>query len=59
MKDADWSFVDEGDECTRCGGDGFEECDDFIQCMRSYHIGDEHECSACGGSGLAEDQTVW
>ncbi len=53
----DYAFADEGDDCTWCLGDGFEECDD-IQCLR-HHIGDEHACSACGGSGLAKDQTVW
>lgn len=50
-------------ECSWCGGDGWEVCDDPIQCLND-HIGDpfaggEHPCGACGGSGLAKDQTVW
>jgi hypothetical protein len=48
--------------CTFCGGEGWTECDDPIQCM-GRHIGNDWdslcECKACGGSGLAKDQTVW
>ena len=46
------------EDCSWCGGDGLEECDDPIQCMRP-HIGNEHPCVACGGSGDAKDQTLW
>lgn len=62
MTDAyeDW-FSDP--DCSFCGGEGYEECDDFIQCCAPHHIGNgvyrEHECKACGGSGLAKDQVIW
>jgi hypothetical protein len=49
-------------DCTLCGGDGYTECHDPIQCCRR-HFGTDWdqfcECSACGGSGLAKDQTLW
>jgi hypothetical protein len=59
--DDDW---DENADCSMCGGDGYEECYDPIQCLRRHFGGSpfdggEHECSACGGSGKAKDQTAW
>lgn len=47
---------DERVDCTFCGGEGWSECDDPIQCTRR-HEGDFCECSACDGRGY--DQTVW
>ncbi len=45
-------------DCFHCGGDGWVECDDPIQCTRA-HSGDLHPCASCGGSGLAKDMTIW
>lgn len=74
----DWDFPASGDptddawedfdpdndgRCTRCAGDGFEDCDGSGAddgediCVRANpHV---HNCGACGGSGDAKDQTVW
>ena len=49
---------DDEPDCSWCGGDGWEECDDPIQCTYR-HDWREHPCPACGGSGLAKDQTLW
>lgn len=53
---------DDDPGCTLCGGDGYVQCFDPIQCMR-HHIGNGWDalcpCGACNGSGLAKDQTVW
>ena len=49
-------------DCSYCGGDGYTECDDPIQCC-SRHLDNSWdqmcECKACGGSGLAKDQVIW
>ena len=49
-------------ECFWCGGDGYGECDDPIQCTRR-HLGGSYDdgcpCASCGGSGLAKDMTIW
>jgi len=51
---------DERDDCTICGGEGFVECNDPIQCLDPHEIDNATDrCRACGGSGRAEDQTVW
>lgn len=58
--DTDWDEPgDEDADCTRCGGEGWTECDDPIQCTREHDAGGWHPCKACGGSGDAKDQTVW
>jgi hypothetical protein len=58
-----WVEWSEDDDCTWCGGEGYVECDDPIQCTRPHLDNDrwngECECSACHGSGLAKDQTSW
>jgi hypothetical protein len=46
-------------ECSRCGGDGWQECPDPIQCTRPHNEFGECPCGSCGGSGLAKDMTVW
>jgi hypothetical protein len=50
------------DDCTLCGGEGYQECTDPIQCM-APHIGSpeypECPCIGCGGSGHARDQRIW
>ena len=58
----DFQDYDDGWECTMCGGDGYVECNDPIQCCKP-HTGNGWDqmcaCSACNGSGLAKDQTIW
>lgn len=44
--------------CYWCGGDGWDECDDPIQCTNEHQYG-LCRCSSCGGSGLAKDMTIW
>ena len=45
--------------CHWCGGDGWVECDDPIQCTSPHNRWGECPCSSCGGSGKAEDMTIW
>lgn len=45
--------------CHWCGGDGWDECGDPIQCTSPHNEWDECECSSCGGSGLRRDMTIW
>lgn len=47
------------DSCTFCGGDGWTECDDPIQCTDPRCDGQLCRCTACGGSGRGKDQVVW
>jgi hypothetical protein len=64
LVDDDW----EDTRCTICGGEGYVECDDWIQCT-SRHLTYRHpdtgesvleeRCHACGGTGAAKDQTIW
>lgn len=44
-------------ECTRCGGDGFDECDDPEQCCDPICDGESCRCRACDGRGF--DQVAW
>jgi hypothetical protein len=53
-----WPAEDDETNCTICGGEGWTECDDPIQCM-AEHRGDLCPCLGCGGSGLGSDQRVW
>lgn len=50
---------DEDPDCTICGGEGYDECHDPIQCCQSHTAGDLCPCKGCGGTGLAKDQTIW
>ena len=43
--------------CTWCGGDGFAECDDPIQCCDPACDGQIGPCKACNGQGY--DQWIW
>lgn len=49
----------ESGDCYWCGGDGWEECDDPIQCLDYHNQWGEHRCGSCGGSGRAKDMTIW
>src|SRR5262245_11714987 len=59
---------DDGELCFHCGGEGEEECDDYLECT-SHHRTMTHPetgqffqfcvCGSCGGSGLAKDMTIW
>ena len=56
----DWDDWDDRDpDCSWCAGDGWQECDDPIQCFRPHTEHGLCPCGACGGSGLAKDQTIW
>lgn len=56
----DWDpDYDDDPDCTICGGEGYDECDDPIQCCQAHTAGDLCPCKGCGGSGLAKDQTIW
>lgn len=56
--DLDWNGEDSPD-CYWCAGEGWEECDDPIQCTDEHDVLGQHRCSSCGGSGLAKDMTIW
>jgi hypothetical protein len=59
--DADADDLDDenGGECHFCGGEGYEECDDPIQCTKRHTADGLCPCASCGGSGLAKDMTIW
>lgn len=44
-------------ECTWCGGEGIDECDDPIQCMDPACNGEMCTCTACDGRG--HSQVIW
>jgi hypothetical protein len=50
---------EDGADCSICGGEGYEDCPDPIQCMQGHPIGGMHRCDACGGTGMAKDQVMW
>lgn len=50
---------EDGGDCFWCGGDGWVECDDPIQCTYPHNGLGECPCSSCGGSGAAKDMTIW
>lgn len=52
-----YGWDDDHEPCTQCGGDGWSECDDPIQCMDSECDGEFCTCRACNGRGY--DQVVW
>lgn len=55
-------FVDVGDDpmfCYWCGGEGWVQCEDPLQCTRPHTGYGECPCASCGGSGLAKDMTIW
>lgn len=52
----EWHDDPEDADCSSCGGEGFEECDDPIQCLSPSCDGEYHRCQNCGGSGRSKDQ---
>lgn len=44
-------------ECTWCGGEGVDECDDPMQCMDPACTGEMCTCTACDGRGY--NQRIW
>lgn len=40
--------------CDECGGLGFVDCDDPIQCLRRECDGELHDCRTCRGAGDVE-----
>jgi hypothetical protein len=62
MADDDEPFdfdYDDDPGCSWCGGDGFDECYDPIQCCDPECDGEIGPCRACNGSGMSKDQVVW
>lgn len=45
--------------CYWCAGEGWDECDDPIQCTEEHDALGQCRCSSCGGSGFAKDMTIW
>lgn len=61
VDDCDFDDWDD-DSCSICGGDGYTECHDPIQCCNRHFDGSWDQgcvCKACNGTGLAKDQVVW
>lgn len=67
---AEDDYYDDGEldgNCHWCGGEGWVECGDPLECTRQHlkHTTpagvyyQECRCSSCGGSGKAEDMTIW
>lgn len=57
--DDDYDLCDPEEQCCHwCGGDGWGECDDPIQCTSPHNRLGECQCQSCGGSGDAKDMTI-
>lgn len=56
MKAAD-DWDDEYVPCSWCGGEGFSDCDDPIQCLDPACNGELCTCRGC--NGLGHSQVVW
>lgn len=50
-------YGDDTPECTWCGGEGIDECDDPIQCMDPACNGEMCTCRGCDGRG--HSQVIW
>lgn len=59
LDDEDDGPYDDERDCFHCGGDGWTECDDPIQCCNQHNQSGLCRCKSCGGSGLAKDMTIW
>lgn len=55
----DYEAWDDEPDCSFCGGDAVQECDDPIQCCDPGCDGEIGPCQACNGTGLAKHQVVW
>lgn len=59
----DFGPDDEERECFHCGGEGWVECSNPLECTRQHIgnaiIGQACQCGSCGGSGLAKDMVIW
>ncbi len=55
----DYDDCDDEKDCHWCGGDGWVECHDPIQCTNLHSPDGLCCCSSCAGSGLAKDMTIW
>jgi hypothetical protein len=53
----DQTDYEDSPECTFCGGEGVDECDDPIQCLDPSCTGDMCTCLACDGRGY--NQRIW
>lgn len=49
----------ESGDCHWCAGEGWDECDDPMQCTNAHSVEGLCRCKSCGGSGLAKDMTIW
>lgn len=56
--DEEWDDDSERD-CFHCGGEGWKDCPDPLECTRPHNSLGECPCGSCGGSGLAKDMTIW
>lgn len=60
--DDDDGFDGFEEDCFHCGGEGYGECPNPMECTRG-HSGGSYDhgcpCASCGGSGLAKDMTIW
>lgn len=45
--------------CHFCGGEGWDDCDDPMQCTNQHNRAGQCRCASCGGSGSAKDMTIW
>lgn len=63
VDDFDDEYDDDDDDndgdCHWCGGDGFHECADPIECTSPHTSDGFCQCSSCGGTGNAKDMTIW
>ena len=48
-----------GGNCHWCGGEGWDECDDPLECTSTHSASGLCRCKSCGGSGDAKDMTIW
>jgi hypothetical protein len=60
VEDDDWDDdEDEELDCFHCGGEGYVDCPNPMECTRRHTPDGACPCGSCGGSGLAEDMTIW
>lgn len=62
LPDEGGAYYEESRNCFHCGGDGWVECWDPIQCTHPHRVLGRTQfcpCASCGGSGLKKDMTIW